>query len=86
MRKFWFVLGFGVGYVLGSRAGRQRYEQLLRSWRQARDNPAVQEAAGLVQARAENVVGAVKSRIGSETSDPLASASFTDRMNGSGRS
>jgi len=85
MMKFSFVLGLGVGYVLGSRAGRQRYEQLLRSWRQVRDNPAVQEAAGLIQARAENVVGAVKSRIGSETSDPLASASFTGRLNGSQR-
>jgi len=83
MRRMAFVLGLAVGYVLGTRAGRQRYEQLLRSWRQIRDNPAVQEAAGLVQARAENAVGAVKSRIGSETSDPLASASYTDRVNGS---
>lgn len=83
MMKLSFVLGLGVGYVLGSKAGRQRYEQLLRSWRQVRENPAMQEAAGLVQARAENVVGAVKSRIGSETSDPLASAGYPGRMNGS---
>ena len=83
MMKLSFVLGLGVGYVLGSKAGRQRYEQLLRSWRQVRENPTVQEAAGLVQARAENVVGAVKSRIGSETSDPLASAGYPGRMNGS---
>jgi len=85
MMKLSFVLGLGVGYVLGSKAGRQRYEQLLRSWRQVRENPAVQEAAGLVQARAENVVVAVKSRIGSETSDPRASASFAGRLNGSER-
>ena len=83
MMKLSFVLGLGVGYVLGSKAGRQRYEQLLRSWRQVRENPAVQEAAGLVQARAENVVVAVKSRIGSETSDPLASSGYPGRMNGS---
>lgn len=83
MRRFSFVLGLGIGYVLGSRAGRQRYEQLLRSWRQVRDNPTVQEAAGLVQARAENLVGAVKSRIGSETSDPLTSAGYPARLNGS---
>jgi len=83
MMKFWFALGLGLGYVLGTRAGRQRYEQLARSWRQVRDNPAVQEAAGLVQARAENAVGAVKSRIGSETSDPRASASAMNRLNGS---
>ncbi len=83
MVKFFFVLGLGVGYVLGSRAGRQRYEQLLRSWRQIRENPAVQEAAGLVQARAETAVDAVKSRLGSETSDPLVSAGYTERRNGS---
>lgn len=71
MRKLAFILGLAVGYVLGSKAGRQRYEQLLRSWRQVRDNPTVQEAAGLVQARAENVVGQVKSRLGSEAAPPV---------------
>ncbi|MGI8626717.1 MAG: hypothetical protein ACR2J5_09135 [Geodermatophilaceae bacterium] len=85
MMKFSFLLGLGVGYVLGTRAGRQRYEQLLRFWRQIRENPAVQEAAGLVQARAETAVGAVKSRIGSETPDPLVSAGYTERHNGSRR-
>lgn len=83
MRKLSFLLGFGIGYVLGSKAGRQRYEQLLRSWRQVRDNPSVQEAAGLVQARAENAVGAVKSRIGSETPDRSTSAAYSGRGNGS---
>ncbi len=82
MRKFSFVLGFGVGYVLGTKAGRQRYEQLLRSWHQVRDSPAVQEAAGLIQARAEGAVGAVKSRIGSESSDPLTSPGHSGRLNG----
>lgn len=85
MKKFSFLLGLGVGYVLGSKAGRQRYEQLLRSWRRVRDNPSVQEAAGLVQARAENVVGAVKSRIGSETPDRLTAAGYPGRLNGSRR-
>lgn len=83
MKKFSFLLGLGIGYVLGSKAGRQRYEQLIRSWRQIRENPSVQEAAGLVQARAENVVGAVKSRIGSESSDRLVSTAYSDRVNGS---
>lgn len=85
MKKFSFLLGLAVGYVLGSRAGRQRYEQLLRAWRQVRDNPSVQEAAGLVQARADNVVGAVKSRIGSESPDRLSSAGQAQRLNGSRR-
>lgn len=71
MRKLAFILGLAVGYVLGTKAGRQRYEQLLRSWRQVRDNPTVQGAAGVVQARAENVVGQVKSRLGSEATSPV---------------
>lgn len=29
------LLGFGVGYVLGARAGRERYEQLKRWWEAA---------------------------------------------------
>ena len=27
-KKLYFLVGVGVGYVLGSRAGRERYEQL----------------------------------------------------------
>lgn len=46
-----FVLGIAVGYVLGSRAGRERYEQLARAYRRAIDHPAVQGAAGIVRAR-----------------------------------
>jgi hypothetical protein len=29
MRKGGFVVGFGIGYLLGARAGRQRYEQIM---------------------------------------------------------
>jgi hypothetical protein len=31
------VVAFGVGYVLGSRAGRERYEQILEAARRASD-------------------------------------------------
>ncbi len=45
------VLGIGIGYVLGSRAGRERYEQIKRWSSAAADHPAVQGAAGFVQAK-----------------------------------
>jgi hypothetical protein len=51
-----FVAGIGVGYVLGSRAGRERYEQIKRWSRRVADNPAVQGAAGLVRAQVTNLV------------------------------
>ncbi len=36
------VIGFGVGYVLGSRAGRERYEELRSAWQRFTGNPTVQ--------------------------------------------
>ena len=40
-----FVAGFGVGYVLGAKAGRARYEQIKRWWEQMSGSTAVQWAA-----------------------------------------
>ena len=41
-------LGFVIGYVAGSKAGRERYEQIVRLSSKAVDHPAVQGAAGAV--------------------------------------
>jgi hypothetical protein len=41
-----FALGFAVGYVLGARAGRERYEQIRQVWSRFTGNPAVQQIAG----------------------------------------
>ncbi|MFV2121452.1 YtxH domain-containing protein [Streptomyces sp. Act-28] len=43
--KLMFVVGAAVGYVLGARAGRERYEQLRRSAQQLCANPAVRNVA-----------------------------------------
>lgn len=59
-----FVIGLAVGYVLGSRAGRERYEQIKRLAQRIADNPKVQEAAGLVGARASQVVTVARDRVG----------------------
>ncbi|MEU9207865.1 YtxH domain-containing protein [Streptomyces sp. NPDC048415] len=40
-----FVAGVALGYVLGTRAGRERYEQLKKSARQVSQNPAVRNTA-----------------------------------------
>ena len=40
--KSGLLVGFGVGYVLGSKAGRERYEELKASWNQFVGNPSVQ--------------------------------------------
>ena len=40
--KILLLVGFGVGYVLGSRAGRERYEQIKRGWLSFWNSPGVQ--------------------------------------------
>jgi hypothetical protein len=46
-----FLLGVAVGYVLGTRAGRERYDQLVRAYRRLKDHPAAQGVAGIVRAK-----------------------------------
>ena len=81
--KSGLVIGFGIGYVLGSKAGRQRYEQIQAWWSKASGNPTVQKAtdsaraiageAGrksleAVQGGVSKVSGAVKQRLGDDPS------------------
>lgn len=66
MAKLPFLIGLGAGYVLGARAGRERYEQIRRAWSQAKEDPRLQEVAGMAQAHADSVVNSVKARMGSE--------------------
>ncbi|MCZ0205248.1 YtxH domain-containing protein [Streptomyces achromogenes] len=40
-----FLAGLALGYVLGTKAGRERYEQLKKSARQIAQNPAVRNTA-----------------------------------------
>lgn len=55
-----FLVGVAVGYVLGTRAGHERYEQLVRAYHRAADHPAVQGAAGIAQAGVEGAIGKVR--------------------------
>lgn len=44
--KLMFAAGVGVGYVLGARAGRERYEQIAGSAQKVWSDPKVQEKVG----------------------------------------
>jgi hypothetical protein len=76
--KTGMIIGFGVGYVLGTKAGRERYEELRQSWSELTGNPRFQEAVergkGLVgtgmresltavQGGVEKASGVVKDRL-----------------------
>ncbi|MBV1856123.1 hypothetical protein [Catellatospora tritici] len=51
-KLWWFAAGAAVGYVFGTRAGREKYDELVITARKVMDHPTVQEAAGVVQAQA----------------------------------
>lgn len=55
-----FLLGVALGYVLGTRAGHERYEQLVRAYQRTADHPAVQGAAGFARATVESAVQNVR--------------------------
>jgi len=64
--KLSFLAGFGAGYVLGSKAGRERYEQIRRGWENAKDDPRLQSIAGVAQAKADDALSSLRTRMGSE--------------------
>jgi hypothetical protein len=49
MGKVMFVAGLAVGYVLGARAGREKYDQIVKVSQQAAQHPAVQKATQKTQ-------------------------------------
>ena len=61
--RFVFFTGLGIGFVLGAKAGRERYEQMRKLARKAADSPAVQQAAGALQAQAASYAKAAGGKV-----------------------
>ncbi|QWZ06876.1 hypothetical protein KRR39_15280 [Nocardioides panacis] len=60
--KITLLVGGAVGYVLGSRAGRQRYEQIKSQAQSFWTNPKVQEKATQAQDYAKDKAPVVKDK------------------------
>lgn len=58
--KATFVTGFAAGYVLGSKAGRARYEQIRTQFRALMGKPEVQHAAEAVKNETSDLLGTAK--------------------------
>ncbi|MER6995143.1 YtxH domain-containing protein [Streptomyces sp. NPDC000410] len=85
-----FITGVALGYVLGTRAGRERYEQLKKSAREFTRNPAVRNAAETAAMTGREVAGkayhAVSEKVGDRMPDSVASRvrSLRERSQGGG--
>ncbi|MGI8426637.1 MAG: hypothetical protein ACR2FO_05600 [Actinomycetota bacterium] len=47
------IIGFGIGYVKGSKAGRERYEQIRKNWNKVKATPAYQS----LNSKAQELIG-----------------------------
>ncbi|NJP42207.1 YtxH domain-containing protein [Actinacidiphila epipremni] len=74
--KLTFITGAAVGFVIGARAGRERYEQLVKAGQAFVQNPAVRNAAesAAQQSRTAAVKAAdtVTAKVGPKLPKPLA--------------
>ena len=77
--KLMFLGGLAAGFVLGSRAGRQAYEELVQTAKKVKESPTVQEAAGVVQAQATKVYEQGKATV----TDKLGNTRFGDKLRSS---
>lgn len=69
--KVLFALGVGVGYVLGSAAGRERYETLKEQAKSAWESPSVQEKVTVAEERIGSVVREQGAQVAEKISDTV---------------
>lgn len=74
--KLMFISGLAAGFVLGSRAGREKYEEIRANAKKVWEHPTVQEAAGVAQAQANKLYTEGKDKLDqSKVGQKLHSAS-----------
>jgi hypothetical protein len=94
--KSGFLVGLGAGYVLGTKAGQERYQQIVDAAGKLRENPGVQRLTGEVNrtvtvgkdrvaetaaAKADEAKEAVASKVGGNSG---TSSTTTSSSAGSG--
>jgi hypothetical protein len=95
--KSGFLVGLGAGYVLGTKAGQERYQQIVEAASKLRENPGVQRLTGEVNrtvsvgkdrvaetaaAKADEAKEAVASKVGSNTGSSSSSTTSTTSASG----
>ncbi|WP_328925613.1 YtxH domain-containing protein [Streptomyces sp. NBC_00190] len=79
--KVTFVVGLTLGYVLGTRAGRERYESMKKSLREFTQNPAVRNAAETAGHTGREYAGKAFSAVSEKVGDAVP-ASLSGRVRG----
>src|SRR5919202_4508986 len=81
--KLMFISGLAAGFVLGSRAGREKYEEIRANAKKVWEHPTVQEAAGVAQAQANKLYTEGKDKLSSSKLGEKLSSGSSDSDTGS---
>jgi hypothetical protein len=76
MKKYAALLFIGIGYVLGAKAGRERYEQIKGFATRVQSNPTVQQTASKAADVAKEKAPVVAEKV-SQVADSATSSSDT---------
>ena len=63
LHRITFTAGFAAGFVAGTRAGRERYDQMVKLAKTATESPAFQQAAGAIQAQATGLLSTAGQKV-----------------------
>jgi hypothetical protein len=83
-----FIAGFAAGFVAGTRAGREKYDQMVKLAKTAAENPTVQQAAGVIQSQASTLASTTAQKFGGQLHDKVpqmaqhAAHTFGERIPG----
>ncbi|AWB90757.1 YtxH domain-containing protein [Aeromicrobium chenweiae] len=81
MKKLTLIAAAAAGYVLGTRAGRERYEQIKTQATNVWNNPKVQDVVDDVQTQAKHAGAEAGSKVASSAGDVASKVS--DKVSGS---
>ena len=96
MKKSMLLIAAGAGYVLGAKAGRERYEQIRAGFNRFKSNPQVQagahqaadlakEKAPLVKEKVSGVAGAAADKVrpggGTDSGTDSGKDDLVDQLN-----
>jgi hypothetical protein len=72
LNRISFVVGLAAGYVAGARAGRERYDQIVKLAKQAKEHPAVQQATSTAADQASSLLNTAGQKV-ADSAPKLAS-------------
>ena len=82
MKKYAALLFIGIGYVLGARAGRERYEQIKGFAMRVQSNPTVQQTASKAADVAKETAPVVKDKVAQAADAATSKVSGDSGTNG----